>query len=128
MGGLHPLPCRVEVPRKNHSFVDAWIGEEPVRRFDIGPVLAGEGDGLAQLTRQLPGEPTEPLPQPLIGKGRTLHLLLQPSLSGHAAVDGLGRGLPTQFYPFLFWHLSRILYLKLPQATSQKMWVIERFV
>ena len=78
---------------ENRVFVHSRIAEEPVRRFDIGPILAGEEDRLAQLSRQLPAKATEPLPEPLIREGRTAYFLLQPSRIGSAAVAGLRRSL-----------------------------------
>src|SRR5262245_28976953 len=74
------ITCCLNMTRQYSFLVDPLIGKEAVSRLRVGPVLAHEGDGLRDSTRNLSKQLSKPLEKSYVFKLASGELSVNPGI------------------------------------------------
>nr|WP_247892731.1 hypothetical protein [Azospirillum baldaniorum] len=88
-----PRACRIEVAGENIRVAHPLVGEEPVGRLGVGPVLAGQRNAVAHPPGHLIEQRAQASPQPLVGKVAAGEFILDPGVGsrGHQHLPSIVR-------------------------------------
>jgi hypothetical protein len=116
------------MPRQNGPLIDSAIGKESICRLGVTPILASQGDGLAESTGQLTGEAAESPPETSVAETAASQFFIERCYSACQGITRSAQGLLKQFDKLLFWHLAVPFYTSTSHAApvARYLWVIER--
>jgi hypothetical protein len=72
------LACRIEVPGEDVAFTHPVVGEEPVGRLGVGPVLACQRDAAAHRPGHLVKQCAQTAAQPFVGEAAAGKFIVNP--------------------------------------------------
>jgi hypothetical protein len=70
---------------KNVLFIDALVGEKPIRRLGVRPILTSHGDALAHRVTDLPEDVSKSSAQPNVRELASRNLTINPAANLGAA-------------------------------------------
>jgi hypothetical protein len=66
------------MPRQDRTFVDRRVRKESVGRLGVGPILAGQGNGLTERAIQLAHQLAQPFAEASIAKSSAIDFRVDP--------------------------------------------------